>query len=159
MNTKDMERLIQNAEQTPSPLEGIAKLFEQMKYITGHLQHLQQGLVGMSHETQAQGLGLQMLMKILVDKKICTKEELQQYHTTHVFQPMKEIMDEIQKQIEETQETAKANQNLQNEIKNLQEKVQEVKEEINTKELKESDVILPSERNKVMRFPSDKQNN
>ena len=149
MDTKDIDRLILGTNQGPSPINGITKLVQQMEHISGYLQHLEQGLISMSHEVQAQGLGFQMTMRILIEKGLCTEEEIKQYHNTYVFKPMKESIEQMKMEIEQAQETIKNS--------TTEETINQEQTSASEEEDYEGDVVLASEKaNNVLRFPTNK---
>lgn len=154
-----MDQLIQIAGgQTPqdNPVGNLAKLVKQMKNITGYLHHLESGVVAMSHELQAQGLGLQMLMRILIEKGHCTEEEIKKYHNTYVFEPMQKMAKEMQDKMAEAEKVAKAKGTQ--EVLTAEETPEMPPTLDETNEDEHSDVVLASERaNNVVRFPSDRQ--
>ena len=153
MDMKDINKVIQPGQEGAA-LEGVNKLMQQMGHIAGYLQHLEQGLVTMSHEVQAQGLGLQMIYRLLVDNGVCVEEEIKQYHAEHVVKPMQEAMAEMQKKVQQAEEMAKeAQEAAMKEQKQIIETVESSEEVEET----DSDVVLASERGNVVRFPSGKQ--
>ena len=125
------------------PLASVQQILKQLSAVTGYMQHLENALIGMSQEVQAQGLGLQMILRMFIDKGLFTEEEIKQYHTTCVFEPMKQAAEEMQAKVQAAEEEARKAQ-----IANT------VAEDTYTEEETESDVVLASEKSNVVRFPN-----
>jgi len=128
-----MDRLIEipGQERPENPLE---KLMKQMGGMAQYLQHIETGLFGMHTQIQEQGLAIGMLVNILVEKGVCTPEEVKEYQEKFIAEPMREQMEEFRRQ-------------AQQQAQMQQSEVVEEEEEDNP------DVVLASEKSNVVRFP------
>jgi valyl-tRNA synthetase len=151
----------QDNAQTPGPFVMMQQMqqtiVQQIQQIGGFMKHLEQGLIALSQEVQAQALGARMLMDVLVEKNVCTKEEMEKYYKEKVHDKFKQQIEEMQKKVQQAaaaQQEA-AEQAAQAEVVNCapQEHVEQKKskdaEEKNQEENVEensADVVLASER-------------
>ena len=159
-----------------NPVGDVSKLLKQMQGIVGYLQHIENGVMTLSHEVQAQSLVLQMILKILVDKNICTTEEVEEYHTAHVFKPLKAAAEELKAKMEAAEKEAKKQIEAEEAKSNIiipgktepkyrdasKVAVSDIEEvTATTKEVSNivssDEVVLTSERSNVVRFPDDKK--
>lgn len=147
--SNEKRRIILPGEEQPVDIDalgGIGQLLKHMQNITGYLNHLENGLIAMSHEVNAQGLGLQMILRMFVDKGLATEEEVKMYHKKYVFEPMQRAVSEMQEKVKEAKKEA---EELYEQTQNIED-VPELEED--------SDVVLASERaSKVMRFPNERK--
>jgi len=130
-----------------SPISEVGKVLKQMEGIVGYLQHLESGVMALSREVQAQGLGMQMILKILIDKGVCTEEEVKSYHKEHVFEPLKKAAEEMQAKMKKAEEEAE---------KQIKEAEAQTPGIIVPGTLEDIDG-LDEEPSNIVRFPSDKQ--
>ena len=139
----DPSEALRQIEEMPA----IGELVEQLQELGEYLAHIEHGLMSISREVQVAGLSVQMTYRLLIDKGVCTEEEIQQYHSEHVFKPMKEAAEKLQQQIQAAQQAQEA-------IKNQREepKVQEPTDDDTT------NVLLASEKSgEVIKFPNRKE--
>jgi hypothetical protein len=107
----------------------IGKILAQLQHVTGYLKHLEEGIIGLSAGLQRTALVNDMILRLLVDKEIFTKEEVEAKYKTEVYEPIMKANEDLRQRIEDA--TSK--------------KPQEEQEEIDPEE-PTGDVILASER-------------
>jgi len=149
MDKDDISKLISLSGEKPNEptqLGNLGTVIKQMQNLTGYFKHLENGIISMSHELQAQGLGLQMFMRILIDKGICTEEEIKRYHTKYVGEPMKAAAEAMQAKMEAAEKEMKKQANEKKII-------QPVTSTDDVADTEDSKVVLASEKGKVVRFP------
>jgi predicted transcriptional regulator len=139
-----MQKVMQKVGESGSPLGSLGQIYNQMQAVSQYLQQLEGGLVGMAQDLHALGYGIEMILKILVDKEVLAKEEIEAYHAKCVIEPMQEMAKQMNAKIQEANEM----------VQKIDEQTVAIQEEEPKPEI-ESDVILASERgDNVIRFPN-----
>ncbi len=131
------------------------------------VQNLEMGMVQIAGAQESIGMNMdasrltiQMLINVLVDKGICTREELEKRYKTDVadkiLERQKQIKEQVEKQIEEAQAAGKSLA-VEQDIA-IHKAPQQPTEEPQEENAGPADITLPSERpNNVVRFPSKKE--
>ena len=111
MSKKQDEELIRRAmadvsrkNGTINPLNSMSQVLNQLQDMVKYIANLEQGLLGLTTEVQAHRYSQQMLYKLIIEKEIMTKEELDKFYETEVAEPMKKYVDNINNKLKEAQQ-------------------------------------------------------
>ena len=154
MNQKEQEIFDEILGQTISG-QASATPAGQMNQLKAILQAMDGGLMQLSQSVQILGQGLDltqlkinMIMNVLVDKGIVTKEEIEERFKKDVTENLKKMREkqeqEIQQKLQEIEEKS--------EVKTREIKEEDCSDCENCTCDKESDVVLPSERSEKVVF-------
>jgi predicted transcriptional regulator len=136
------ENLIQiPGSQNNNPLMALGAVLKQMEHLAGYLQHLEYGVMSLANELQTEALTTRMVLKILVEKNICTEEEVQGYYIENVEKPIKNMMEEIKKNAQEQEKCTQSTCSC-TEQKDC--------------DLNKNEPVLASEKSNVIKFPNEK---
>jgi len=85
---------------------GVNELIVQFQQMAQYLSQLEQGIVGLSQEAHAQHLSNQMLVKLLIEKGVCTEGEVQLKWKAEVQEPLRKAAEKLKEKMEEMSKAA-----------------------------------------------------
>lgn len=108
--------------------------------------------------TEINRLTSDLVLNLLIEKNVISREELEARVTKEVKEEFERIQKEAQKEAEKIREELEKDiEEKQKKLEEEQEKIDNLKEENTEEEKRESNVILPSERNNIITFPTKKR--
>ena len=148
MNQQDPRVVIPGMmNQAQNGLQQLLGRFEQeLGRMYQYISHMDQKMLMMSIELGTARAHIQMLQGMLIEQEMYTKDEIVERYKKEVAEPIKQQIEELEKRRMEAQQKAQeaAMQAQQPPVEDTTE--EEPEEEI------ESDVVLPSEKNNVVKF-------
>ena len=139
--------------QAQNGLQQLLGRFEQeLGRMYQYISHMDQKMVMMSIELGTARAHIQMLQGMFIEKDMYTKEEIEEKYKTEVAEPIKQQVEELQRRQMEAQQKAQeaAMQAQQPPVEAPVETITD--EEAELEEEDNSDVVLPSEKNNVVKF-------
>lgn len=116
------------------------QLMQEIGRMGHYIQHLEQNMMMMSTDLMATRAHVQMMQGMFIEKGMYTEEQIQEMYTKQVVEPIQQQIKEAQEKRQEAIDASKQQIEVQSES------TPEEEEENN------SDVVLPSEQHKVIKF-------
>jgi GTPase involved in cell partitioning and DNA repair len=136
MSKKQDEELIRRAmadmsrkNGTINPINSMTQVLNQLNEMVKYIANLEQGLLGLTTEVQAHRYSHQMMYKLIIEKEIMTKEELDKLYETEVAEPMKKYVEDINNKIKEAQPKEEAKEECDSKVILASERFKQNKEE------------------------------
>ena len=151
MNQQDPRVVIPGMmNQAQNGLQQLLERFEQeLDRMYQYISHMDQKMLMMSIELGTARAHIQMLQGLIVEQEMYTKDEIEERYKTEVAEPIRQQIEELQRRQAEAQQKAQeaAMQAQQPPVEDTAED-----EPVEEDEATESDVVLPSEKNNVVKF-------